>query len=56
MSLTSLPTPHPPIPLRKCASGAFFALLAMNGPLPAELKFKENTGDWVSLWAEIMLH
>ena len=30
MSLTSLPTPHPP-------------LLTMNGPLPAELKFKENT-------------
>ena len=43
MSLTSLTTPTLPFPLRKCASGAFFALPAMNGPLPAELKFKENT-------------
>ena len=41
MSLTSLPPP-PQFALGKCASGTFFALLAMNGPLPAELKFKEN--------------
>ena len=28
----------------KCTSGAyFFALAAMNGPLTAELKFRENT-------------
>ena len=48
MSLTSLPPPSPPpclpFPLGKFASGAFFALPAMNGPSPAELKFKENTG------------
>ena len=46
MSLTSLPPPSPPPPPispRKVASGAFFALPAMNGPSPAELKFKENT-------------
>ena len=46
MSLTSLPPsppPNPTFPLGKCTSGAFFALLAMNGLLPAELKFKENT-------------
>ena len=26
----------------------FFALLVMNGPLPAELKFRENTGFAIS--------
>ena len=37
-------TPLPPFPAGKCTSGAyFFALLAMNGPLPAELNFRENT-------------
>ena len=36
-------TPLPPCPLEKFTSGAyFFALLAMSGPLSAELKFKEN--------------
>ena len=44
MSLTSLPPPPClPFPLGKFASGAFFVLPAMNGPSPAELKFKENT-------------
>ena len=49
MSLTPLPPSPPP---GKCISGAyFFALPAMNGPLPAEIKFRENTGrgflkDW----------
>ena len=44
MSLTPVSPPPPPPPLPgKCASGAFLALLAMNCPLPAELKFKENT-------------
>ena len=33
----------------------FFALLAMNGPLPTELKFRENTVqlllyNWDSIW------
>ena len=38
------PLPPPPLPPGKCASDAyFFSLLAMNGPLPAELKFRENT-------------
>ena len=44
MSLTPLPLPLP----GNCTSGAFwgifFALPAMNGPLPAEQKFSENTG------------
>ena len=44
----SLHYPPPPTPSQfppgKCTSGAFFALPAMNGPLPAELKFKGNTG------------
>ena len=36
-----LPLPRSP---EKCTSGAyFFALLPMKGPLPAELKFRENT-------------
>ena len=39
MSLTPL-TPLPPL-LEKYI---FFALPSMNGPLPAELKFRENTG------------
>ena len=47
MSLTSLPPPPClPFPLGKFASGAFFALPAMNGPSPAELKFKENTAKY----------
>ena len=37
MSLTPLP---PPPPEEKYI---FFALPSMNGPLPAELKFRENT-------------
>ena len=33
-----------PLPPGKCTSGAyFFALAAVNGPLTAELKFRENT-------------
>ena len=41
MSLTTLhppPPPHESVPLVH-----IFALLAMNGPLPAELKIRENT-------------
>ena len=35
---------HYPRSPGKCTSGAyFFALLPMRGPLPAELKFRENT-------------
>ena len=34
----------PPSPQGKCPSSThFFTLLAKNGPLPAELKFRENT-------------
>ena len=41
MSLTPLPPlPPPPHLLEKYI---FFALPSMNGPLPAELKFRENT-------------
>ena len=38
------PTPLPPCPQESAPLCIFFALLAMNGPLPAELKFRENTG------------
>ena len=38
------PSLHYPPPLRNVHLwGIFFALPAMNGPLPAELKFKDNT-------------
>ena len=38
------PSLHYPPPLRNVHLwGIFFALPAMNGPLPAELKFRENT-------------
>ena len=37
----SLHCPPPPPLLEKYI---FFALPSMNGPLPAELKFRENTG------------
>ena len=40
MSLTSITTPPYP---RKVRLWVFLVLPAMNGPLPAELKFKENT-------------
>ena len=36
-------TPLPPTPRKVRLYLIFFALLAMNGPLPAELKFRENT-------------
>ena len=37
-------TPLPPSPGRVSVFlGHFFALLPMNGPLPAELNFRENT-------------
>ena len=39
MSLTPLP-PSPPLSLEK---SIFFALPSTNGPLPYELKFRENT-------------
>ena len=41
MSLTQLPPPPPPPLLEKYI---FFALPSIYGPLPAELKFRENTG------------
>ena len=44
-SLSTTPSTPPPLHLW-CI---FFALLAMNGPLPAELKFRENTAHVV--WA-----
>ena len=44
MPLTPLPTTPPPLPPGKCTSGAYFALPAMSGPLPAEQTFRENTG------------
>ena len=34
----------PPSPRKVRLWHIFFALPAMNGPLPAELKFRENTG------------
>ena len=40
MPLSPLP---PPPPQESVVYGAFLALLAMNGSLPTELKFKENT-------------
>ena len=53
MSLALLPpSPSPsPSPRKVHLWGIFFALPAMNGPLPAEIKFRENTGrgllkDW----------
>ena len=43
MSLTPLLPSHP----GKCASGTFLALPAMSGPLPTELKFRENAASIV---------
>ena len=46
MSLTPLPpstTPFPPPQRKVHIWGIYFALPALNGPLPAGLKFKENT-------------
>ena len=47
MSLTPLPPPpHLPFPARKVHLWhIFFAVLAMNGCLPAELKFRVNTAE-----------
>ena len=39
----SLTPPPPPPPGKLCLWCIFFAFPAMNGPLPAELKFRENT-------------
>ena len=36
-------TPLSPLPPRLLEKYIFFALPSMNGPLPAELKFRENT-------------
>ena len=41
------PLPPPPPPPEKCASGTFLALPTMSGPLPAELKFRENAASIV---------
>ena len=43
MSLTPLPPPPREVRLWLI----FFALPAMNGPLPAELKFRENTANLI---------
>ena len=43
MSLTPLPPPPSKVRLWLI----FFALLAMNVPLPAELKFRENTANLI---------
>ena len=45
MSLTLLSPLYPtPAPLGKCACGAYvLPYYPMNGPLPAELQFRENT-------------
>ena len=42
MSLTSLP----PSPRKVCLWYIFVALPVRNGPLPAELKFRENTASY----------
>ena len=42
MSLTLIPPSLPPPPLRKMHLWRIYCLTAMNGPLPAELKFREN--------------
>ena len=44
-------TPLPPPPRKVCLWLIFFALLATNGPLPAELKFKifQNTKNLTKL-------
>ena len=49
-------TPLTPCPLEKFTSGAyFFALLAMSGPLSAELKFKENIALLLLLFSVIII-
>lgn len=52
MSLALLPpspSPSPsPSPRKVHLWGIFFALPAMNGPLPAEIKFRDNTGRGLS--------
>ena len=49
-------TPLPLCPLEKFTSGAyFFALLAMSGPLSAELKFKENIALLLLLFSVIII-
>ena len=40
-------TPLPPSPKESAPLAHFFALQAMNGPLPAELKFREITTDLI---------
>ena len=48
MSITPLPPSPLPLPfLRKVCAGTFLALPAMSGPLPAELKFRENAASIV---------
>ena len=45
MSPSPLPPPPTPptLPPGKCTFGAYFSLLAVNGPLPTELNFREKT-------------
>ena len=43
ISLTPLPPSHP----GKCTTGTFLALPVMSGPLPTELKFRENAASVV---------
>ena len=49
MSLTSLP----PSPRKVCLWYIFVALPVRNGPLPAELKFRENTASYSKIQVEI---
>ena len=42
-------TPLPPPPRESSPLAQFWALPAMNGPLPAELKFREITTDLILL-------
>ena len=46
--------PPPPHPLLE--KYIFFALPSMNGPLTAELKFRENTGSKGSISQEVCSH
>ena len=46
-------TPLPPSPQESALWCIFFALLAKNGPLPAELKFRENTVSIFIIYLEI---
>ena len=56
MSLTSLP----PSPRKVCLWYIFVALPVRNGPLPAELKFRENTASvnkvYVCMFVKVLIY